>query len=308
MNAKRMKTFVSQRFPVAEPNRKCYNIGMDEQILTAVETALNRAGLLRRGAVLLVALSGGADSVLLLRTVCALSEKHGFTVRAAHVEHGLRGESSLRDAEFCERLCKTLGVPFTCDHASLAGSMADAGAEARARDARYALLLARAKGADALLLAHHQDDQAETVLAHLLRGSGARGLGGMRPVSRRDGVTVVRPLLDISKHAILTALGGLPYCEDESNALPCCQRNRLRTEAMPLLTRENPRAAAHMAQSAALLRMDDDYLQSLADARLNEALLDTPPFFCVRKAPLLSAPEAVAVRALRTAAERAMAL
>lgn len=281
---------------------------MNEQIVTAVEAALHRAGVLHENATFLVALSGGADSVALLLAMHTLAKRHGFAVRAAHVEHGLRGETSLRDAGFCEALCRSLGVPFTCDHAALAGDMRDAGVEARARAARYALLLHRAREgkADALLLAHHQDDQAETVLAHLLRGSGARGLAGMRPCTWREGVLLVRPLLDVPKTAILEALGDQPYCTDESNVQPCCQRNRLRLTALPMLTAENPQTLAHMAQSARLLAMDEDALAAQAETALAAALLNTPPYYCLRKAQLAALPDAVALRVLRAFAQRGM--
>jgi tRNA(Ile)-lysidine synthase len=276
---------------------------MNEHLLSAVEAALRRAGILGTGRTLLVALSGGADSVALLRTVHTLGSLHGFTVRAAHVEHGLRGEASLEDARFCERLCAELSVPFTCDKANLAGNMASPGVEERAREARHTLLLRRAREchADALLFAHHRDDQAETVLSHLLRGSGARGLSGMRESTQVDGVLVVRPFLTVSHVEIMAAFAadGIPYRTDESNALPCCQRNRLRLAVFPLLMQENPRAAEHMAQSALLLGMDDAYLSQQADALLRKALLDRQPFYCLRKAPLLAAPGAIVLRVLR---------
>ena len=283
---------------------------MNEQFVARVEAALSRAGVLRADATLLVALSGGADSVALLHAVCALRGKWGLTVRAAHVEHGLRGETSLADAHFCAQLCRELQVPFTCDHAHLTGGMADRGAEARAREARYALLLTRARqcGATALLTAHHLDDQAETVLAHLIRGSGARGLGGMREVSRREGVTLVRPLLGVPKQALLNALGTLPYQNDESNAMLCCQRNRLRALVLPQLTAENPRAAEHIAQSAALLALDDDCLQAQADALLEAAWLNRPPLCCLQKLAVAQAPKAIALRVLRGFVERGLAL
>ena len=282
---------------------------MNEQILTVVEAVLLRAGVLRPEATLLVALSGGADSVALFRAVCQLAEVQGFAVRAAHVEHGLRGEASMEDARFCQRLCAGLGVPLTLDFAGLVGGMAAPGTEARAREARYRLLLDRAREcrADALLLAHHMDDQAETVISHLIRGSGAHGLGGMREAVFLEGVLLLRPLLTLPKQTLLDALEGIPYREDASNAEPCCQRNRMRAGVMPLLTAENPRAAEHIAQSAALLALDEDCLQAQADALLNGALTDSPPFLCVRKEPFLAAQDAVIVRALRCFAELGMA-
>jgi tRNA(Ile)-lysidine synthase len=281
---------------------------MDERLVSAAEAVLGHAGVLSPKATVLVALSGGADSVALLLTALRLQKKHGLAVRAAHVEHGLRGDASLADAAFCEALCKRLRVPFTCDHAELAGDMAAAGAEAAAREARYRLLTARAKecGADALLLAHHMDDQAETVIQHLLRGSGARGLSGMEEITARDGVTICRPFLSLPKQTLIDALGKTPYRTDESNLAPVCQRNRLRLKIMPLLAEENPAAAAHIAQAAQLFRLDEACLQRQADQLLSDTLLQKPPYFCLRKNALLGADAAIALRALRRFAELGM--
>ncbi|HPJ01913.1 MAG TPA: tRNA lysidine(34) synthetase TilS [Candidatus Limiplasma sp.] len=278
---------------------------MDERLISAAEATLRRAGLLSEKATVLVALSGGADSVALLLTMQKLRQTTGIKVYAAHVEHGLRGEDGLEDAAFCEALCKRLKVPFTCDHARLPGSMDDAGVEAAAREARYTLLLARAREcrADALLLAHHQDDQAETVLQHLLRGSGARGVSGMDEITQRDGVTILRPFLSLSKQALVDALDGEAYRTDESNLAPVCQRNRLRLTVMPLLTRENPAAITHIAQSAVLCRLDETYLMQQAEQLLHTALIDKPPFFCLHRVALQSAHPAVALRTLRRFAE-----
>jgi tRNA(Ile)-lysidine synthase len=278
---------------------------MDERLISAAEAVLGRAGALTKGAAVLAALSGGADSVALLLTLLELRKKHGVAVYAAHVEHGLRGADSLADAAFCEALCRRLNVPFSLDHAALAGGMDAAGAEAAAREARYRLLTARAKerGADALVLAHHQDDQAETVLQHLLRGSGARGLSGMEEISRRDGVTLCRPFLSLPKQVLIDALGDKPYRTDGSNMQLVCQRNRIRIEIMPMLAEENPAAAAHIAQSARLLRLDEDCLQAQADRLLKDALIDRPPYFCLRRDALLGADDAVQLRVLRRFAE-----
>jgi tRNA(Ile)-lysidine synthase len=282
---------------------------MDERLVSAAEKALKRADLLDEKATLLVALSGGADSVALLLTLLELQKKHGVAVRAAHVEHGLRGDEGLKDAAFCEALCARLSVPFTCDHAELSGGMDLAGAEAAAREARYTLLLARARvcKAGALFLAHHQDDQAETVLQHLLRGSGARGLSGMDEIASRGGVTLIRPFLSLPKQILLEALQGQDYRTDESNLSPVCQRNRLRLEIMPRLVEENPAAVAHIAQSAALLKLDEDFLQAQADDLLRKILIDKPPYFCLHREALRDTHAAVALRVLRGFAELGMA-
>ncbi len=278
---------------------------MDARLISAAEALLRRAGFLGPKATVLVALSGGADSVALLLTAVELRKTNGLTVRAAHVEHGLRGESSLADAAFCQALCERLSVPYTCDHAALAGGMAAPGAEAAARDARYRLLIARAKecGADALLLAHHQDDQAETVLLHLLRGSGTNGLGGMHELTVRDGVPLCRPFLGLSKQTLIGALDGQPYRTDESNLEPVSLRNRLRQTVLPLLTAENPSAIPHIAQTARLLRLDEDCLQMQAGRLLRKALTDTPPYFCLRRSALKRADTALKLRVLRAFTE-----
>ena len=281
---------------------------MDKRLISAAEEALRRADLLNGKAAVLVALSGGADSVALLLTLLELQKKHGVAVYAAHVEHGLRGREGQQDADFCQALCERFAVPFTCDHAQLTGGMDAAGAEAAAREARYALLLARTRDikAGALLLAHHQDDQAETVLQHLLRGSGARGLSGMDTITVHDGVTLIRPFLSLPKQVLLDALGSEAYRTDESNLTPVCQRNRLRLEIMPRLAEENPAAIAHIAQSAALLTLDEDCLQAQAEALLRKSLIDKPPYFCLHREVLLDAHAAVALRALRGFAELGM--
>jgi len=278
---------------------------MNKQLISAAEAVLQRAEVLHSKATVLVALSGGADSVALLHTAQALHRKYGLRVCAAHVEHGLRGAESLADAEFCRALCAKLQIPFTCDHAQLTGDCNSPGMEAAAREARYTLLLARAKacGADALLLAHHQDDQAETVLQHLLRGSGTRGLCGMEAVTHRDGMLLCRPFLTLPKQALLNALGKEPYRTDESNLRPVCQRNRLRLDILPKLTAENPAAVQHIAQSAALLHLDEQCLQSQANQVLESAMINTPPYFCLRRDLLRHTDAAVALRVLRKFAE-----
>ena len=283
---------------------------MDERLISAAEAALWRADLVSETATVLVALSGGADSVALLLTMLELRKKHGIRVLAAHVEHGLRGNASLSDAAFCEALCKRLHVSYTCDHASLSGNMSDTGVEAAARDARYTALLSRAKtnAADAILLAHHQDDQAETVLQRLLRGSGARGLAGMDESTIRENVLLIRPFLSLPKQVLIDALAGEAYRTDESNLSPVCQRNRIRLEIMPKLIEENPASIGHIAQTAVLLRLDENCLQKAADAVLQESLIDKPPYFCLHKEAVLLADAAVALRALRSFAERGMQL
>ncbi len=280
---------------------------MNDTLLSTVAAALERAGLTRADARLLAAVSGGADSVALLWALCELRARYGFTVGAAHVEHGLRGESSRADMAYVQALCQRLNAPCLCYEAALPGGVDAPGAENRAREARYRLLREAADKfrADALLLAHHRDDQAETVLMRLLRGGGARGLGGMRERAEMNGLTLLRPLLTLPKAALAEAAQGLGWREDASNAERCCRRNRIRLDLLPALEREQPRAAEHIARTAERLALDDDCLQSQADALLARAACVRPPFWCAQRAMLTAAHPAIALRALRRFAQEA---
>ena len=215
----------------------------------------------------LVALSGGADSTALLRSLAACREEGGICgLFAAHLNHGIRGESANRDQRFCEALCADLNIPFateTIDVPSIAKAQGQS-LEQAAREVRYAFL-ERAREAfqtDFIATAHHRDDQAETLLLHLIRGSGTSGLCGMRPVNGR----IIRPLLGVSREQILAYLTELnqPYCEDETNTESDAQRNRIRNEIMPLLRTMNPNVASAIARSAALVSEDEAYLSRLS--------------------------------------------
>lgn len=201
-----------------------------------------------------VALSGGADSRLLLTlTVRAALARTpdgnvGKIVRAAHLNHGIRGEAADRDEAFCRAVCAKLGVPLTVEHADIPALARESGLseETAARRARYEFLIRTMKeaGFPTLLTAHNADDQLETVLHHLMRGSGTRGMVGIpaeRPLGDNlpDGtpLTVLRPLLAFSRRDILDAIDELEleYVTDESNLSLDYTRNRLRHRVTPLL-------------------------------------------------------------------------
>ena len=210
---------------------------------------------------LLIGLSGGADSVALL---LLLLERDG-RIEAAHVNHGLRGEDSDGDEAFVRALCAERRVPLRVYRATPPENPG----EDWARQARYGFLrqAMRETGAEALALAHHRDDQAETLLMHLARGSGLTGLTGMAPDAMLDGIRVVRPLLEVSGRELreMLAARGQPWREDASNRDPRYLRNALRLEVMPRLERCAPGAAARMAETASLLREDEDALRALTE-------------------------------------------
>ena len=209
-----------------------------------------------------VALSGGADSVALLWVLRRLAPELGLTLRAAHFHHGIRGPEADRDAAFCQTLCRDWGLPLLLGRGDAPARAARTGEslEEAARRLRYAFLEAAAP--DKLATAHNADDNAETLLLHLLRGTGLRGLGGIPPQRGR----IVRPLLTCARTEIeaLLAREGLPHVEDGTNAADGCLRNRLRHRVLPLLRAENPSLAATLGRTAETLRAEDAFLSRLA--------------------------------------------
>jgi len=272
----------------------------------AVRRALEGCGLLRGDARLLCGVSGGADSVALLHALCRVRAQAGFALCAVHVQHGLRGEASAEDERFVRALCRELGVELRVETLSLPGDMDTPGMETLARQERR-IAFARAvrrTGADALLLAHHRDDQTETVLMHLLRGSGLSGLCGMRERTPfEEGAWLLRPFLDIPKARILEALAseGMPHREDESNARPVTARNALRLNVLPALEALFPAASANVARASRALWEDEDWLAQEAEALYARAVYDHPPFCALRVKALLAAHPALRRRALRQA-------
>ena len=208
---------------------------------------------------LLVGLSGGADSVALLHLLLDA----GCQVAAVHVNHGLRGDASDGDEAFVRSLCEQCAVPLRVYRAIPPENPG----EGWAREVRYGFFhQAMAElHADHLVLAHHQDDQAETLLLHLIRGAGLNGLTGMQPETLMEGMPILRPLLGISRAELRGYLKekGVQWREDGTNAEPRYLRNALRLEVLPILERLAPGASARMAQTAALLAQEEKTLQSL---------------------------------------------
>lgn len=262
---------------------------------------------------LLCAVSGGGDSVALLYALYLLREQMGFRLEAVHVQHGLRGESSQADEDLVRSLCTQWCVPLTVANANLQGSMGSPGMETQARDRRRELFVQvmQAKGIPVLLTAHHRDDQAETVLMHLLRGAGLDGLCAMRSVAPFGGGTLLRPFLHLGKQELLDWLAeeGIAYRTDESNLQAITPRNHLRLNVLPGLEEAFPGASRHMAELADILQADSDCLNRQSDHLYKEALLAGPGLWALWKAPLMQAHPAIVRRALRRfAAEGAACL
>lgn len=227
-----------------------------------VEDVLGGLDLLDREVVL--ALSGGVDSIVLLDILAGLAERHPLHVRALHVNHHISAQAT-EWAHFCRQRCAELGVPCAVVDVQVARDAGE-GLEAAARHARYAVL--REQRADALLLAHHLDDQAETVLLQLLRGSGVPGLSAMPPVREvpGQGAPWVRPLLQVPRARILAYAQRreLRWVEDDSNADVDLDRNYLRLEVLPRIGARFPGYRETLARSARNLAEADALLAELA--------------------------------------------
>ena len=219
------------------------------------------------------ALSGGADSVAMTFAFYLLKEKLGISLEAAHFNHHLRGEESDRDQAFAETFCDQFDIPLRVGEAWV--QPGPKGLEAAAREARYGFLRSLP---GKIATAHTADDNAETLLMHLTRGTGLKGLGGIAPVSG----SVIRPMLLITRREVEDFLReyGLSHVEDSSNGSDAFLRNRIRHGVMPLLKAENPRISQNLSQMALRLRQDEDCLcAQLPDALETsvEALQAMPP-------------------------------
>lgn len=226
---------------------------------------------------LLVAISGGVDSTALLLSLNELSTKLKFSVHAAHINHGLRGAESQADEDFCRQLCADLQVPFSVGKLEPA---AVHNSESGWREARYGLLqqLARHTGCRAIVTGHTVDDQVETVLFRLFRGTALGGLRGIPDMRELDGqLVLLRPLLDLSKAQCLTYLQEKQQSarEDTSNANPQFARNYIRQCLVPAINQRFSGFIQRVEQTRRVLRSEDDYLDQLTLEHLNDLLAKT---------------------------------
>jgi len=274
-------------------------------LVSAIRRSLEACLLSRAGVTVVSALSGGPDSVALLDALLRAARKPGVRVVAAHLDHALRKDSRA-DAQFCEELCDRLKVRLRTGRIRPAArALREGGLEEAARLTRYSFLrrVAREENASAIVLGHTLDDQAETVLMRLVRGSGALGLSAMKAW---DG-ELLRPLLDIRRSAVMAHLSAhrLPYRSDPSNDNPAFLRNRVRHELMPLLERKfNPNIAEALGRTARTLAEEHAALREVAAQLLDRAVASAMEGAAFEISVLKSAPEGLAKTALREALRR----
>ena len=256
-----------------------------------------RYEMLPADSLILAAVSGGRDSMCMLHMLHSLSGQLGFSLAAVHYNHKLRGPASDADAAFTQEACRQLGIPCCTGSGDVAAAAAASGRgiEETARSMRYAFFRAAAEktGAARVATAHTADDNAETVLFNLTRGSGTRGLCGIPPV--RD--IFVRPLLCISRAQVDAYLqeNGIPYREDATNQTDDYTRNRIRHHVIPVLKEINPAFCAAVSGMTALLQDDETCLDAQAAQFIAECC---PSGRCPAKA-LAALPRAVSSRVVR---------
>ena len=257
--------------------RKKDSPGSADEIVGIVRETIRGFDLQSERQPILAALSGGPDSVAMFHILIEI----GVPVEAAHFDHQTRAGQSAADAEFVSRLCASLGKAIHVGTAPVAEDAAGSGQsfEAAARDARYDYFtaLARERGCAAVATGHHADDQAETILMRMLRGTSARGLAGIAPKTTRDGVAVIRPLFRLDSETIHAYLHerGYEYRTDASNADTRIVRNRIRHELLPQLAKDyNVNVRDALCRLGDILRSEHELLASLTEEFLAGCLRD----------------------------------
>jgi tRNA(Ile)-lysidine synthase len=271
------------------------------QTLNKVKATLSRYEMLQPGDLVVVAVSGGPDSVCLVHILHKLEDAFDFHLIVAHFDHGLRPAEDDAETHFVSTLADSMKIPFETAKGRLLEKKAKGSKEEAARNARYAFLeMVRKKcNARKVALGHNLNDQAETILMRLLRGSGPSGLTGIPPC--RDG-SIIRPLIEIDRLEIEKYLKAekLAFVTDSSNLATDYLRNRIRLEVMPLLAKHQPRLAHILGQTAEILRDEHEYLERITRAWLEKEVSLGPGNVCHLSLPsFLDLPVALRRRAAR---------
>ncbi len=262
----------------------------------------------KAGTCVMAACSGGADSLALTDVMGKAAREDGITVRVVHVQHHLRGEAAEEDARFVASFCQARGLPFRrCDvYPDRLVREAGLSPEEAARRLRYEALEAcrREYGAEGIFLAHHQDDQAETVLLNLLRGAGTRGLRGMLPVNGY----LARPFLDATRQDMIQYCleQAIAFRTDASNFDESLRRNWIRQTLLPMLEARNPRIRRQLSQTARLAAEDEACLEFQARQYFQRYGREAGGCWEVKTGPEFAAlPRALKSRVVRLIVEKA---
>lgn len=249
-------------------------------LIEKVEDTIQKYNLLRPGDRVLVAVSGGIDSVTLLFILNSLKDEYHLRLSIAHLNHMMRKKESMVDERFVKDLSKRMHIPITVERINVPKLIKQShlSPEECARQIRYDFLigLARLIGFNKVAIAHHKDDQVETVLMRLLRGSGLRGLSGITPKRFERGVWIIRPLIEIEKSEIIKfgKKRNIHYRQDSSNLKDIYLRNKIRNSLIPILEKDyNPRIKHVLANLADNITSDYQYLQEITNEKYNKIAL-----------------------------------
>ena len=259
---------------------------MNLDLISKVSSFVEVNNMFKTGDTIIAGISGGADSVCLLFLLCELRKKHDFTLHIVHINHGIRGEA-VEDEKFVENLCENFCVPCTVKYYDVPKIAKDFGLseEEAGRKARYEAFDEVAnsylqkginKESIKISVAHNMNDNAETVLFHLLRGSGIKGLTGIAPVRENEkGIRIVRPLLCLERTEIEQILknAGLSWVNDATNDEDEYARNRIRHHILPAAEMISNGALRHIVQTAGQAAQVDDLLDKLSDECLQESAI-----------------------------------
>ncbi|MFF2484463.1 tRNA lysidine(34) synthetase TilS [Paenibacillus sp. NPDC058071] len=253
-----------------------------DRLLFEMARAAKQDELWKRGDRIVVAVSGGPDSMALLHLFSRLAGEEELTILAAHVNHGFRKEESALEAEMVRTYTAELGIPFEMTVLDMPAYIEETGMNpsAASRERRYAFLHEAAErfGADSIALAHHADDQAETIMMRLLRGTGLTGLAGMQTRRREKNVELIRPLLRMNKSDITgyCERHGVPFCIDSSNNERYYFRNVIRLDVLPYLSEFNPQLSRSLRRLAEVAGEEDDWMERQAEAQFAELVASSP--------------------------------
>jgi tRNA(Ile)-lysidine synthase len=289
--------------------------GRDQRLVADVLAFIRRYNLVRTGGPLVVGVSGGPDSLCLLHLLTGLQEHLGTSLHVAHLNHMLRGEESDDDAEYVVRMAGDLGLSVTVERREVRSyrSKHHLSLEDAARRLRYQFFAAVAGsvGAEAVAVGHTADDQVETVLMRLIRGTGAKGLQGMQPATRwhsvgDEGLRVVRPLLRVRREETeaYCRAHGIDPRRDSSNLLPDRLRNRVRHELLPLLRTYNPKIDEALLRAAEALASESSLAEDHASGAWREVVAEVGGAFLVDKKRFRSLHPAVQRQLLREVVRR----
>jgi tRNA(Ile)-lysidine synthase len=277
-------------------------------LFETVKNTLARYSMLTPGGKVVAAVSGGPDSTAMLHVLAELAPELGITLAVAHLDHRFRPESA-SEALFVSRMADRLGLPCLVEKAGLSGISGNK--QAAAREARYAFFERAAEklSADKIAVGHTADDQAETCLMRVIRGSGVRGGSGIPPVrgaSTRFMTRIIRPLIEATRDDVQGYLdsNGIESVTDPTNKKTIYHRNAVRLELMPLLRRYNPGVVEALSRSAEILRAEDEYLSGLTEELMPGLLAEEQAGrLALRLDAFMGLPEAMKRRVIRRAVE-----